>query len=190
MNKRIIIAVLAVFSLLSVVRFAQSQTNTEANPGPANASVSPSPAAATAAPENAQNPKEEKLKRMREAYKSVADTSQSLNGWCLLIIAASIATIVSTSYFRPAQKWFRALYLLFLPGWFFIALAAYRGFSLTQWYISLQVNKPEFAVSAMDGIDNDFWWQMLFFQLGLVFFAVWLVAFLILWVLDDRPVSN
>ena len=149
------------------------------------AAVSSNPAAGKSADET-----DPKIKKIRDGYKPVYEASQTFSGWCLLIIAASTATIVSTSYFRPSRKHFRLIYLLFLPGWLFIALSIRHGIAISEDYISLGLVSGEFIPGITDQMDSAYASQLLFFELALGVFALWLITFLLFWIFDDTIKSG
>lgn len=141
-------------------------------------------------PEMSKEAKDEKRKKIVEGYKFIADGSDNLNGRGLLIIAATIAMIVSTSYFRPPRKLFRGIYLLFIPGWLLIAVSAYFGFGVTRGYMGLPMGRFDVLDCARDLIQSNFGWQIFFFQLGCGVFAFWLIGFLLFWIFDDKLSSK
>lgn len=173
---RLLLTVLLTALFLSILACGttQSNSNSNQNSGP-NETGNTTPALDA-----------EKIKSLREGYKIVAENSQNLNNWCLLIITASIAAIVSTSYLRPSNCWFRAIYLLFIPGWILISLSIFCGVSISNSYISLMLVKNEYVRHNATQIDMDFASQLWYLKGGLFVFGVWLIVFLLFWIFDDK----
>ena len=69
----------------------------------------------------------EKDQRILEALQAVAARSDAMVEWALLVVAGSIAAIVSTSYIRPQVLRPRLIYLLFIPAWLALAVSLYFG---------------------------------------------------------------
>ncbi len=130
--------------------------------------------------------KNEERKKIVDGYKFIADASDGLNSRGLLIIAATIGMIVGTSHLRPRRRWSRGIYLLFIPGWLFIAVSAFFSFRITRGYAGLPLGRFDSLGDAQNLIHSNLWWQMFFFQLGFAFFAFWLIGFLLLWIFDDE----
>jgi hypothetical protein len=121
----------------------------------------------------------------------MADGSSTLVGWGLTIIAASIITIVSTSYLRPSNKKIRLIYLLFIPGWMFIGLSIYFGNKISRRYIaSMLVPRTDIIHEIGNKINTEFSSQLLWFQVGLIFFSIWLLLFLLWWIFGEWSVST
>jgi hypothetical protein len=164
--------VLALCTVPFIVPFAYSQPTTP---------VTPSPTPANTRPESDINSPE--VRSLREGFKSVSEGSNILLTWGLAIIAGSIITIVSTSYLRPFDRKIRLIYLLFIPGWIFVALSVYFGNHIARRYIAgmIVVNKDTLRLIESRMLD-DYGSQLTLLQTGLVFFSLWLFSFLLWWI--------
>jgi hypothetical protein len=78
------------------------------------------------------------------------------------------------------------IYLLFIPGWIFIAASVYFGNHIARRYIAgmIVVNKDTLRLIETRMLD-DYGSQLTFLQLGLVFFTLWLFSFLLWWIFGD-----
>ena len=55
--------------------------------------------------------------------KTISESSNIINEWSLNIIGATLGAILSTSYIKPVRKLWKLIYLLYMPGWYFLILA-------------------------------------------------------------------
>ena len=120
----------------------------------------------------------------------VSNGSAQLVTWALAVLAGSVATIVSTSYLRPMIRSVRCIYLLFLPGWFFLGLSIYYGEKISRRYIAAKLVSDENLAKIAKIVNQEFGNQRLMLEIGLLIFALWLIAFLIWWVFGDWSVSD
>jgi len=197
MTKRLAIGVFVTFTLLLFVDVAKLQSNSETNSNQVNTDANQSNTSANSNAVNIPEKKDAKtsednqIKNHRDALKIVSEGSQGLNNWCLLIITASIAAIVSTSYLRPTNKIFRALYLLFIPGWILISLSIFYGVGISRRYMAAMLTPKLDVIREIIGkVSLEFDWQLSFLQWGLAIFAIWVLAFLLFWVFDEKLISN
>ena len=131
---------------------------------------------------------------LRAAIRAVADYGDKLAGWALMVIAGSIVALVSTSYVRPGSRRFRLLYLLYLPGWVYLASAVRAGSTIRSRYLAALFGREENLVKIAKSVNSDVAAQQDGFLTGLLFFAAWLGLFLFYWVFssDEKldPVSG
>lgn len=118
--------------------------------------------------------------------KQVLDSSSLLITWALAIGAASVATIVSTSYIRPASFLHRLPYLIFIPGWFSLGYSLYLGDKLARSYIALLMVKSEIAKTIPPQINDLYSDQRWYLFQSVLFFGIWLVIFLLTWVFSNQ----
>ncbi len=113
--------------------------------------------------------------------------SQTLAGWAFLIIAGSVLILVGTEYHRPDRTWVRASYFAFVPGWIELARSVYSGIQAHGVYVGYLLSKhPDFLDSRTKM--NDFAYdQRQQFEIGLVFFGIWLILYLVWWVCLAGP---
>jgi hypothetical protein len=118
--------------------------------------------------------------------KSIVDQSNVLSGWALAILGGSILILVSTSYIRPADKKIRLIYLLFIPGWFFLAYSMYFGDSISRQYIAAVFTPDEQTLLTIgSNINREFARQLNNFGLGITVFVVWLAVYLCWWIFGN-----
>ncbi len=150
-------------------------------PSPTDAAVSPSKNAATSGDDT----------YLREGLKSMADDSRTLTGWCLAMIAASVLAIASTSYFRPAGRWTRSIYLLFIPGWILIGLSIFNGNAISRRYTAVAfTRKREVLLEIGNSMNHEFSNQLTFLHVGLAVFSAWLLLYIVWWVFGNTPASE
>jgi hypothetical protein len=176
-----------------------SASNTPSKNGNSNQidTASKNPASNTLIQKESTTPTESRPKVMRDGFKVMADNSQTLIGWCLAIFGATILALISSSYIRPPNKDVRLIYLLFIPGWIFIGFSAYCGNLLARYYmVAIQKFSPkesELILKLRDAgwyIDFAYGKQLLFLQIGLIVFAVWILIFLVWWIFKDGSVEE
>lgn len=138
---------------------------------------SPSP---TPAPSAKPTPDDHYL---REGLKGIAEDSKTLTTWGLTLIGASIAAIVSTGYLRPVRTKFRMFYLLFIPGWLFIAFSIHNGDKISRRYTAtVFTQKHDVLMQIGNYINSEFDRQLTFLRVGLMIFSAWLLFFILWWV--------
>jgi hypothetical protein len=118
----------------------------------------------------------------------MAADSQTLTGWALAIIGASIIGIASTSYMRPPSKRVRLIYLLFIPGWLLIGMSVYNGNKISRHYSAAVFARKREVLTQIGGLMNEqFDHQLTHLQWGLAFFGVWLLVFALWWIFSETP---
>jgi hypothetical protein len=149
----------------------------------------PSPSSVNSNESAAQSSPTPRLEdHMRDGLKSMAEESQTLTGWGLAIIGASIIGMASTSYLRPPRRRVRLIYLLFIPGWLFIAWSVYNGDKISRHYSAAVFARNRELLGQIGSLMNtQFDQQLTHLQWGLGFFALWLLVFAIWWIFSDLP---
>jgi hypothetical protein len=108
--------------------------------------------------------------------------SQTLTQWAFLIMGGSVVIVVGTSYYRPAGRFARGSYLLFVPGWIFLASSIYRGIMVQRANLGfLFLPSPDVA-GFRKAINRDAYGQIASMEWGLAIFGLWLVIYLCWWV--------
>ena len=115
---------------------------------------------------------------------AIVQHSGTIVSWCLSIVGGSILVIVSNEYVRPVGKIMKLLYLLFLPGWFFLALTIQHGINIGDHEImaSLMQKDEEKSLQILAKMGNEYSKLLSCFNLGLLFFSIWIVAFLLFYI--------
>jgi hypothetical protein len=152
-------------------------------------SPAPTPASSPAAAQPATTPSSAD-RFLREGMKGMADNSSGLTGWALTLVGASILAIASTSYLRPLSRRTRYIYLLFIPGWFFLALSIYNGNKISRRYTAVTFTQDIKTLAQIgNSMNTEFAAQLSHFQWALFFFSIWLLCYIVWWIFVDLPVE-
>ena len=123
-------------------------------------------------------------------FAAVAASAQTIMGWALLIIGGSVLALLQRSYVRSRRVLVRLLYLLFVPGWVFLALSIYSGTRVQGVYLAaLFVSHPD-PQRLKFTINSDFADQLQNLRYGLLFFSLWLVAYLLWWIFTTEDLTT
>ena len=133
---------------------------------------------------------QETVTRLLEAFKAAADGSATMVTWALTAMIATIAAIVSTSYWRPARLAPRLTYWLYLPGWFFLAASIYYGDGIARDNISAHFNKPSLLAETAVKLVKHYALQQQTLIIGLAIFFLWLLLYLAWWIHGDWKTPN
>jgi len=116
-----------------------------------------------------------------KAYEAAVSLENTLTTWAFAIFGGSILLILGTSYYRPRKLWQRGIYLIFLPGWAFLAASVYKGTRVQEAYLaSLFAAKGDFGRS----LNSDLGHQIDYMVRGLFCFGIWLLMYFIWWMLN------
>jgi len=72
---------------------------------------------------------------------SAVSFAQSASQWAYITIGASIALLFKDLSQRPKHWLMRCSFLVFLPGWFFLGLAIFKGVRVHVAYIAYLISK-------------------------------------------------
>lgn len=125
-----------------------------------------------------------------ELTEAINHNAESVVNWCLSIIGGSILVLISSGFIRPKNKKIRVVYLLFLPGWFFLGYTIKLGVDIGNSGImsTLMINNENERLLILANMGNIYTSQLFYFNIGLFFFGIWLLVFLIFWVFGkDQP---
>jgi hypothetical protein len=117
----------------------------------------------------------------RGSFEAVVSFAQSLAQWEFVIIGASVLVLVGTSYNRPRALHIRGFYLLFLPAWGCLAYSIYRGMRAQEAYLAYLLLPVTTTAGVTRTLNRDINAQILWMEVGLGCFFVWLVAYLVWW---------
>jgi len=124
----------------------------------------------------------EESQQLLTILKETAMIAEATNRLALLVFGGSVAALISTSYLQPKERKVRLVYFLFVPGWFALMWAMYRGHQVCNVYLSAMhvVNEPElyYKLQVLWQLEE----QSAALYLSLVPFSLWFVIFLIWWV--------
>lgn len=126
-----------------------------------------------------------------EAFKKIAEQSNTLITWAFSIIGASILAIVSTSYLKPSSRKMKLIYLLFVPGWGLLAKSTYYGNLISRNLIASLLTKDTKTILDINREINDsFSNQLTCFFTSLIFFGTWLVLYVLWWIFDSWSINS
>jgi hypothetical protein len=118
------------------------------------------------------------------AIQVIISGSNSITTWSMSIIAASLLAIISSSYVKPVGKWTKLIYLVFIPGWIYLALAINAGNIIVRRSMMATLNPARISF-IIEKINDDYAQQLNDFNMALIFFGIWLLLYLIWWVFQD-----
>lgn len=116
-----------------------------------------------------------------------AANAKDVTGWCLSVLGGSILVFIGTSYIKPVKKKARYIYLLFLPGWYFLGNSFYRASDIisVSIYDKRFTHQPDIIKAAVDkvyGAANSMYHNL---YVCLCIFGLWLVTMLMLWIFQQ-----
>ena len=122
------------------------------------------------------------VRSIMDTLKLIDEQSSTLITWSLALIGGSILTIISTSYHKPESTKAKLFYFLFFPAWFFLFYSVYCGNQISRRVIAASYANNDSVLDAINAtINNNYKHQMNYFQIGLAFLALWLLAYFIWW---------
>jgi hypothetical protein len=121
---------------------------------------------------------------LREGLSAMSSGASLIMGWALAILGATAVGLIGGKYLHPIGA-FRYVYLLFLPGWFFLALSILYGEKVTRRLTASAFAKDndERLLQIGEAMNTDYDKQRWYFQLSLLTLGAWLLCLLIWWVL-------
>ncbi len=128
-----------------------------------------------------------------QAFEGAVSMAENLSQWVLLIIGGSVVIILGTDYVTPGRK-LRLSYLLFIPGWIFLAFSLYYGTQVQRahlsWLFRASEMDPEDIARLAGTITSDAYHQMLYMRWGLLSFGIWLLVYLFWWIFRPDASRN
>ncbi len=137
-----------------------------------------------ASPATAQPPSSDRLNA--KSLEAAASFAQSLAQWGFGLIGASLLVLVGTSHRHPVSKRLRAIYFLFLPGWYCLGWSIYLGTQVQGVYLAYLLVPVTTLEEATRRLNEDLGNQTRWMLYGLAFFSVWLFLYLLWWVFSKR----
>jgi hypothetical protein len=123
-------------------------------------------------------------------FEAATSLANSLISWALVMIGGSILAILGTGYYRPEALWVRLSYLSFIPAWIALSSSVYAGTRVQSVYLAaLFVAHPDLS-SLKVTLNRDALAQIARMEWGLVWFGVWLAAYLIWWIFFGNRSPN
>ncbi len=97
--------------------------------------------------------------------------AQSLSQWAYITIGASVALLFRDLSQRPKQWFVRWSFVVFLPGWFFLGSAIFKGVRVHGAYIAYLMTKQHDVPAALVNINADAASQLSALECGLLIFG-------------------
>jgi len=119
-----------------------------------------------------------------ETIKEITSSSNTIVTWSMSIVGASLLAILSTSYIKPVEKWNKLAYLLYIPGWVYLAIAIQLGNKIARREI-VAVMAPERIPGILEKMNDEYASQLQAFNMSLIFWGIWLLLFLLWWIFQD-----
>ena len=138
--------------------------------------------------ENVVSDKEQSTISRIEALKIVNEESNRVSSWSLLIIGGSLLAVLHKDYLKLLE--YKYLYFIYIIGWISLCASIYWGQSVTRSYLASMFVKPNFVEASSKEANKLFGRQLTWFMLGVTLFAVWMIAFLILWIFNCKTITN
>lgn len=123
-------------------------------------------------------------------FAAVAASAQTLMGWALLIIGGTVLALLQRSYMRSHNLKIRLIYLLFVPGWIFLARSIYSGTLVQGVYLAALLTSRPDSRSLKVTINSDFADQISNLMYGLLFFSLWLLTYLLWWIFTTEDLAD
>ena len=121
-----------------------------------------------------------------DALKTVNEESNRIISWSLLIIGGSLLAVLDNDYLKVSDR-FRWIYFFYILGWSFLCLSVYFGQRVTRSYLASLFVAKEYIESTAAQTNIHFKKQINWFIAGVIVFALWMIAFLVLWIFNIKP---
>ena len=123
------------------------------------------------------------------SFSAVSGSSQQLVNLASAFLGGSIALLVGTSHISPSNKWLRMIYLLLLPCWVFLAVSILYGDLVLRKYLAATVvaGSDEKVKAIFQEANGIYASQLDNLRLAMLFFGIWLFAYIIWWVFFRGP---
>jgi hypothetical protein len=123
-----------------------------------------------------------------KALELAVSFSQSLSQWAYIVIGGSVAILFRDLKYRPKDNVVRLSFWLFLPGWVSLIASIHQGIRVQQRYVARWMNPNPQINDIVAKFNRHTAWQICWMEVGLSFFAVWLLVFLVRWIVHrDEP---
>jgi len=121
-----------------------------------------------------------------KAFEAGVSYSQSLTQLALLVVVGTLAVLLGTSYRRPANRFIRYAYFMFIPGWAGLALSIYCGGLVQRSYLGYLWRPKADPAKVLQTMNADAYCQLSSMEWSLAIFGVWLVVYLLWWILHQQ----
>ena len=113
---------------------------------------------------------------------TIAQSSSTIVGWCVMALGGTFIVILSSSFVRPKELYWRLSYLLFLPAWVCLIWSVKKGDEIAGRIIAATVakeNSLDIYNKTMSAINQNFVTQRDLFIASLCFLFLWLCIYLV-----------
>lgn len=122
---------------------------------------------------------------------ALAEGSSSVTQTALAVLLGSLAAILTTKYIRPPGRGMRLIYLLFLPGWWFLYQILKAGDKIARSNLGARfTNSPEDLRAAAVEMNSLYFEQLAHFSHAMKLFTAWLIIYLVWWIFTDSHNSK
>jgi hypothetical protein len=115
--------------------------------------------------------------------------TKDVNQWALLILGATIAAILTTSYRRPARLWLRILIAAFsVITWMLLSATIWYGLESSRAFVAAKLMSPTEAnyFQGLVRMNGALASQLKLFTYSIGFLVFWVGSFVIWWVIDPE----
>ena len=126
--------------------------------------------------------------RLFQCIRSIREGSDRITTWCLSIAGGTLLTILSNEFLQMDSQKFKYIYLLFIPGWLFMAFSLYNGRMIVGRSIASDLHREDRQTLRLifEQCNRNYSGQLLHFNISLVIFGIWLVLYLVWWILGEK----
>ena len=129
-----------------------------------------------------QLPPEWTRERLVESLEADSTHSGDMMKWTVLIIAGTIASVISTSRLSPRSTNFRLAYLLFPIAWTLLILSLFEGTNVKSGYLASLSSGREYWGAIGACANSAMLRQGLYMTWGASVLGLWLLIFLHWWI--------
>jgi hypothetical protein len=129
-------------------------------------------------------------KPQSSALVAAVSYAQSLAQWEFAVMGGSLLVVIGTSHQRPPVQWIRVFYLLFLPGWISLGISIWFSTRVQGAYMAYLALPAASFEGAVRTVNADLISETRWMLGGLVFFFVWVVAYLLWWTFTRNQIAE
>jgi hypothetical protein len=123
-----------------------------------------------------------------KALELAVSFSQSLSQWAYIVIGGSVAILFRDLKYRPRDNVVRHSFWLFVPAWAALVFSIYQGIRVQERYIARWMNPNPQIDDIIGKFNLHTVRQIRGMEIGIFWFAAWLVVFLVRWITNrDEP---
>lgn len=127
---------------------------------------------------------------LMDGFRAAAEQANLLTTFALAIVGGSIVALLQTTYLRPVSRCSRAVYLLFVPAWYFLGTSIYDGSQVRAVHLSYLFGTTATEEELIGAVSQHAASQSNGLLLGLAVLAVWLALYLAWWIYTDKPAGE